>query len=513
MFFIFTNPKRRETTKFMNDEFINKSGKLLTIVLTLSLIPMLVIAIYARPFVDDYGYSTRTHDAWQSTHSVIALLGAMGKEVVEAYHTWQGSFSAIAIFSLQPGIISERVYGLSTLILVALFLLGNYLFITALFKEKSSLTTVVFSSISILLMQTLPHAIQGFYWWNGSSYYTLFYSLMLIQWGMLIRQKRFILPCILGFFIGGGNLVTGLLNLEIMALAIIYSTFKIWIAPKKHNAEDTPAATSIKRFIKLIIITAISAAGFIINVLAPGNQVRASESVSRPALEAIGVSFLDAFAYLNEWLNLPVIMFLLLLLPFLWHYAKDKKSLTPEIPVFILFIIAFCLFASTFTPTEYSMSEVGPRRIQNVRYYTFVVFLMFLELESVIRTRALFESKGIATNPDLTKAYLTRYLLIVIAGLTIFLGVNTIPKENRDNITSISATRTLLIGEAKRYADARNEWTRILLSDDKEVTLNVINEQPKPIYYSEFDITGNPDDYRDESMCKYYHKTRINLVE
>ena len=493
----------------MNDEFINKSGKLLTILLCLSLIPMLVIAIYARPFVDDYGYSTRTHDAWQSTHSIIAVLGAMGKEVVEAYHTWQGSFSAIAVFSLQPGIISERVYGLSTLILVALFLLGNYLFITALFKEKSSLATIVFASISILLMQTLPHAIQGFYWWNGSSYYTLFYSLMLIQWGMLIRQKRFILPCILGFFIGGGNLVTGLLNMEIMVLAIIYSALKIRVAPKLSSEDKT---TGIKHFIRLVIITAISAAGFIINVAAPGNQVRAAESVSRPALEAIGVSFLDAFSYLNEWLNLPVIMFLLLLLPFLWHYAKDKKGLAPEIPIFILFIIAFCLFASTFTPTEYSMSEVGPRRIQNVRYYIFVVFLMILELESVIRTRALFESKGIAPDPKTTKTYLTRYFLIVIAGLAIFLGVNTIPKENRDNITSISATRTLLIGEAKRYADARNEWTKILLSEDKEVTFNVINEQPKPIYYSEFDITGNPDDYRDESMCKYYHKDRIYLV-
>jgi hypothetical protein len=101
---------------------------------------------------------------------------------------------------------------------------------------------------------------------------------------------------------------------------------------------------------------------------------------------------------------------------------------------------------------------------------------------------------------------------MVMAGLAIFVGVNTLPKENRNNITSISATRTLLIGEAKRYADARNEWTRILLSDEKEVTLHVIHEQPKPIYYSEFDITGDPDNYRDESMCKYYHKDRIYLV-
>ena len=205
----------------MYDTFLKKSERILTVLLTFSLVPMLFIAIYARPFVDDYGYSTRTHDAWQATHSVIALVGAIGEEVVDAYYTWQGSFSAIALFSLQPGIFSEKVYGLSTFILVAMFLLGTYLFITAVFGEKSSVTTIVFASLSIMLMQTLPHAIQGFYWWNGSSYYTLFYSLMLIQWGMLLKRKKFIFPCILGFIIGGGNFVTGLLNLEVNVLMAV----------------------------------------------------------------------------------------------------------------------------------------------------------------------------------------------------------------------------------------------------------------------------------------------------
>ncbi len=489
----------------MYDTFLKKSERILTVLLTFSLVPMLFIAIYARPFVDDYGYSTRTHDAWQATHSVIALVGAIGEEVVDAYYTWQGSFSAIALFSLQPGIFSEKVYGLSTFILVAMFLLGTYLFITAVFGEKSSVTTIVFASLSIMLMQTLPHAIQGFYWWNGSSYYTLFYSLMLIQWGMLLKRKEFIFPCILGFIIGGGNFVTGLLNLEVNVLMAVWTALTIWVFKRNKDADR------MKHFIKLVVVAVISAIAFIINAAAPGNLVRAAESDARPALEAIGVSFMDAYNYLNEWFNLPVIMLVLFLLPVLWYYAKDKKSTLSEIPMFILFIMAFCLFASTFTPTEFSMSEVGPRRIQNVRYYVFVLFLVLIEMEAVIRIRGYFDEKGLSLDPQKLKKGFTAYMLVVIAGLMIFLGVNTVPKENRNNITSISATRTLLIGEAKRYAAARDEWTKILQSEDEEVTLPAIKEQPKPIYYAEFDITGNPDNYRDQSMCKFYHKTRIYL--
>ena len=490
----------------MNEEFIRLSKKILNIVLILSVIPMLMVAIYSRPFVDDYGYSARTHQAWQTTHSVFKVAAAIGEEVAEAYNTWQGSFSAIAVFALQPGIFSEKVYGLSTFILVAFFLLGNYLFLSAVMKKNDTMA-IVFAAMSVILMQTLPHAIQGFYWWNGSSYYTLFYTLMLIQWGMLIREKKFILPCILGFFISGGNLVTGLLNLEVTFIMLAWAGIRKWVF--KENREEG----KFSYFLKLLLVFIASVAGFAVNAAAPGNQIRAAESAPKPPLLAVGDSFLDAYNYMNEWFSLPVILLLMLILPFLWHYAKDRSSSLSKVPMFVLFALAFCLFASTFTPTQYSLSEVGPRRIQNVRYYTFVLFLVLLELETVVRTRCLFTKKGILTDAADTMKYIKGYLLVVMAGLIILLGINVIPKNNRNNLTSFASMRSILIGEAKAYAAERDEWTRIMLSDDEVVTLTAVKNHPKPIYYAEFDITGDPENYRDESMCKYYNKKQIRLQD
>ena len=50
-------------------------------------------------------------------------------------------------------------------------------------------------------------------------------------------------------------------------------------------------------------------------------------------------------------------------------------------------ITGFCLFASCFTPTLYTMNEMGPRRIQNIRYDFFILLLVLMEYEGIYRVR------------------------------------------------------------------------------------------------------------------------------
>ncbi len=586
----------------MSKTVLEKYKKGILALLVVVLIPMLLVAVYSRPFADDFGYSAATHQAWESTHSLIAVLGAMCGEVAEVYHSWQGSFSALALFSLQPSIFGSRLYGLSTVILVGMFLWGNWCFWKKIFGVRSeensiiklevkktsgledsgrrSVAVIVLAAVGILCTQVLPHAFQGFYWWNGASYYTLFYSLMLIQWGMLLERKRVVLPCILGFFLGGGNLVSGLLGLEVTALFLLVEIFKATKPGDMKAYESVASAGSGHRYdsetanvasactghrddsekanmasavaghvgsgkdvSRIVAVFVCSLAGFIVNIVAPGNAIRAAQSTSQAPLEAIGNSFLEAYRHFNEWFNLPTVLLLTFLLPFLWHYAgicvrpcreaigdaagkkasgdTDGPSLADaisaralsgdlagglhSIPLAVYAILAFCLFASTFTPTLFSMNEVGPRRVENIRYFVFIVFMILLELEAVRRVRAAFEIKAFGGK------FISRYMLVVLAGVVVFLAVNILPKEERFNITSIAAARSLLIGESQRYAAQRDEWSRLLESDDPVVTLHELHDHPVPIYYVEFDLTGIPDDYRDASMRKYYGKDRIIL--
>ena len=499
----------------MSKKTLDRFEKIVLVLLIMAVIPMLLVAIYSRPFADDFGYSAGTHQVWQSTHSIMRLLCAVFTEVKDVYFNWQGSFSALALFTLQPSVFGAKIYGLSTFILLFFFLYGNYYFFKRVFSYNRQIALIVFASVVLLSTQTLPHAFQGFYWWNGASYYTLFYSLMLIQWGMLTERKRMIGPCILGFILGGGNLVSGLLGLEVTVLFLINEI--IWASHSSYR----DVYGKEKRFggvIRVSLILLFSLLGFVINAIAPGNAIRALETPKQAPLEAITNSFIEAYKFFNEWLNMPMVILLVFLLPFIWHYAGEvgegltKASPVKKLPLVCYVVVSFCLFASTFTPTLYSMSEVGPRRIQNIRYFVLILFFVLLEMEAVIRTRNLLKGKlSPSTENQDAAGYLTAYMLVVLSGILVVLAVNTIPKENRNNLTSIASVRTLLIGEAKRYAKARDEWTDILESGEKTVTLPAIHDHPVPIYYVEFDITGDPDDYRDQSMCEYYEKDMIIL--
>ncbi|MBO4728837.1 MAG: hypothetical protein J5631_10490, partial [Spirochaetaceae bacterium] len=55
----------------------------------LFLLPMLLLSFYNHPSVDDFSYSLTTHEVWQSSHSVFALIAEAAKTSIKYWHTWQ----------------------------------------------------------------------------------------------------------------------------------------------------------------------------------------------------------------------------------------------------------------------------------------------------------------------------------------------------------------------------------------------------------------------------------------
>ncbi|MCH4034552.1 MAG: hypothetical protein LKE85_11280 [Lachnospiraceae bacterium] len=65
------------------------------------LFPILKVSQSARPVNDDYSFCYLTHQALVGHTGVLA---AALWEVEQIYFSWQGTYSAIFLFSLQPGI-------------------------------------------------------------------------------------------------------------------------------------------------------------------------------------------------------------------------------------------------------------------------------------------------------------------------------------------------------------------------------------------------------------------------
>lgn len=96
----------------------------------LSLVPLLIIAFYNVMCADDYSYGFLAHKAYMESHSVLSCLKAAAQKVHSSYFGWQGTYSAIFLMALQPGIISEKLYFLTTYFVLFFLLEVQYILLT-----------------------------------------------------------------------------------------------------------------------------------------------------------------------------------------------------------------------------------------------------------------------------------------------------------------------------------------------------------------------------------------------
>lgn len=197
----------------------------------LSLVPLVVISFYNFPVGDDFDYAIRTHNGLING-GFIGLLAGIFETIKFFYFNWQGTFSAIMIMSLQPAIFNVNLYFLSTIILLGTFILGTFSLCKTICMHYLKLNKYYYKIIAILIctisIQNIPSLVQGFYWWNGSIYYTFFFSLMLFQVSNLLKYfkydkfKYFIITLILTMIIAGGNFVLVSNEIIVMTLLTIY---------------------------------------------------------------------------------------------------------------------------------------------------------------------------------------------------------------------------------------------------------------------------------------------------
>ena len=69
-------------------------ARLLAAVFFLSLIPLMLIALYNYPADDDYGYALPGATAWVQTGSLGEVARAIADKVKDTYFNWQGAFAS-----------------------------------------------------------------------------------------------------------------------------------------------------------------------------------------------------------------------------------------------------------------------------------------------------------------------------------------------------------------------------------------------------------------------------------
>lgn len=338
-------------------------------VMFLSIIPLLMLAQYAKPVADDFGYGGPIYYAIKNGSGFGGALKALIENIRYTYLNWQGTFTSVFFFSIQPAVFFEDLYALTPYIMISVIVASLYILASSIYQAETWGKIFIGSIVSLVALQFLPSVAEGIYWWNGAAHYIVCWFLLTVAITNQIniqrlepRKKSFyfyvIYTCLLVFLVGGGNYSTALVC-TVVSFAITLYTFLV----KK----------SQKVILSNALITFISILGLIISMIAPGNAVRQADFEKMSIIPAVLTSFSEAIKSIVNYTDLIIVCALLLCIPvFLMSIRKREASFPYPLAVVVG---TFCIFASMYTPPLYAMGFSDVPRMNNMFYLAYLTFI------------------------------------------------------------------------------------------------------------------------------------------
>ena len=462
------------------------------------LVPMLAIAQYDAPINDDYSYGQDTARAWNASHDVSAVLHAAVRTVRTVYADWQGSYSAVFLMSLEPGIFGIRSYSWTFAVMAGFLLLGLFCIVRTVCGRMLglpvSMQLLLFALLSILCTQFLPDPLQGLYWFNGSCYYCLCFSFALIFLSLLfsfLRREKgkrsnavyYIVLPVLAFLLAGGNYTTGL-HLLLFLAAVTVLEFR---AGKKNLL---PLATFL-----------VFLAMFLVNVRCPANSSRQFYGGAGVFLRSGMKAVVKTAASAAEWTTLPVLLFSLAAVPAAADFAR-RSPFRFRFPL-LVWAVSFFLIAAGYMPTLYTQDYTGSGRLLDIQFFLFVLLLFanVFYLTGWILRRFPRLGDGPAERKTV-RAILLGYCIITLTACVGSYG----------SFTSFKAGRDLLNGTAQAYfAEQEERWAVCESSAGQDVVLAPLANMPELLIRN--DLGTSRYNWRNEVYAMYFDLNSVRVSD
>lgn len=482
-------------------------------VLLVSLMPLYVLSFYNHACYDDFGFSLLTHARWRETGSLWETFLAAVENTAGIRYTWEGTYATSFISALQPALAGENLYWITTVILLTFFLFSVWFLLqqllVQLLKADRGTFWVAFSAMAFVMIQFVPELSEAFFWFNGGVAYTLLWSVMALRTGIwtsffLARKKwtKGMLGAVLLMLtvvIGGAKYSTVLLAALMDGLIAAYSFWK----------KRRERFFNIFTFIVLLVC-------FVFSMIAPGNGVRAQTllgGISAP--KAVFQAFYFGLALAGNWFSLPLLVVWAMVA---WQLAESLRGCPYRFnhPVWIT-ILAVCLFCAQLAPTLYTGNYIGDGRTVNTYFYTFVLMGCALVLYwlgwYMKRTegRSRFAAIGTARKDGLRIGVFAVAVLLLVVGCLAYH-----PEESEvsglNNLSSVSALRSLISGEAQAYDDAMSARDAALNDPTQpEVVLEPVTDVPAAFMGDALESDNL--NYVLELYAEYYEKQRVSVAE
>ncbi len=436
------------------------------VLLLLTSIPIVYSGRYVFPQGDDWEYGAYSYQAYRNGGGFGGAIGGALRMVAESYFSWQGTFTSIFLMALQPGVWKIEYYHFVPLLMLAL-LCGSIMFffytvIGRLCKCKRE-ALLAGGCVCLLAVQCPRAVVSAFYWYNGAIHYLGAFSFLLFFCSFVIlsclgtKRAKLCLGAagVLGVFVGGGNLVTALNGCMIFVslTAVLFYLHR-------------------RDMVKRICVPGIAMVfSFLMNVLAPGNLLRAQRSGEAEGLGALA-AILRSFQVcveqmFGEWTDWGVVLLLVILLPVWWRIVCRLAFSFPY-PGFVCFF-SFCLLASMYTPSLFALGTAEIGRIQNIMYIAFLILCVLDEFYLL----GWLQKQGMAKE---SFALFGRYFAVwsAVAALIYVLTAFAAPRE----LTTTAVIDAVGSGKAEAYAAVIRENIDLLEQPAKEVIIKRPPREP-----------------------------------
>lgn len=462
----------------------------------ISFIPLLYICKYNCPSADDYNYAVTTVKVWNQTHSMAEVLKEAVNTSIRFWHNWQGLYVSAFLLAFQPAIFGLQWYALTGIIML-LLIVGSTLFFSSYFvhrlfnMEIMDGITIGFV-LSFFMIQFMPSAVEGLYWFNGAVNYGFFFAALLLYICLLIELQRQIskpkeiilfLGCLLSVFIlEGGNHVTALMGVVFTAAVLINNC--------KSNRHKT--------LLNLVLVCC--ALGFLyINLGSPGTAIRYDRFNENTEpygiIDTVIAATVEGIGSVCQWIGFKEIVMVALLFPILTKmtaHIRKENNFQFKYPLAVL-IASVAWICIMYCPPYLGMRAAGQGRLINLVYYSFEILFLINVIYILGWIQGIIKAEYI----EKLSAFSWKHI-ITVAVLAVAIVISSVKMT-----WTYRSCAEIIKGEAKQYQKELIERDELIRnSEDRNLIVPSLSVHPKVIYFD--DITNDPLDWRNSGVAKYY---------
>lgn len=484
----------------MRDKITLKKIEIGTKVLFLvSLLPILYCSFF------DYANGD---DLWEGAAArQVIVNGGSFKELVQAvwqwakvdYIGWEGNWSSIILWCLEPSIWGEKVYCITPWIAL-LFLCGGICYflnhyLRKLFGGAAEFSKIISILVCFICVQYMPNIRCGIFWYTGMVNYIVPFGLGLtvFVWAdKFIESKKicWLVPISIALaYMGGAGYPPIILVFEILFVMIIISVLK-------DRQKHAPL---------LLIPIMLLLAGFYFSAVSPGNAVRGGEEYYFSYTRIVETIFMSLVQGGKEiatifWRARPLILAVPVIAVITWE-AIDVKTSDYKYPILVS-IFLYLIYCSMYTPQIYARSEVSGG-VPDVIFYVFVItFTIDIVYLSCWAKKKVFERKEIegTTIRNIRTGVIGTVIIVSILGGRFLIG----------SMTDYTCIKFIRSGQLRDFEYQMQERIAILNGTEQNVILPEMNDEQGPFMH--MPVIDKPQAYTNRATARFYGKESVIAI-